>query len=594
MTDSAQRLYGCVLLIALPFVIMALVQMGGVLAVAAVSYQDVFNTLRLYTWDAVPAQIDALEFLEQPDTTAKVRIRAVYHYIHDGQTYLDADTISPDFTSDEPRWLQERIYAQLDAEHNTPQGVVCYVNPDKPKQAILRRNMYWPRLAITGMVAPAQLGLCLAILWWINLHIRTRPAAQSEYGSSSRIQDKSDRGIHHRTISARTRVPLPALWALTLFWCSFSIPVLFFAFADRVSLLDPRSMLFLAQPCIGVLLIGYCIWKSPKLPHLGTAKFHLSDPTVLQRGALRGQIEIPGHIQAKGDVQVSLTCLLLGNPIARRVTRTIHRSTYSYARPPGFQPFATIYDILLPIPSEAPSLDGRVEDPKFLWLLTIRLGRSSASTKYEFEIPIGDARAPEPHLEVAAEWLIPEPEIRSVDLILADNNIFVEKRADNAITIRMPAPRNRTSALLFLSLGVLFMGVSALLAGSEIEEPSMLYIVGFIGAACALSGVLSFLRDSEVSADAWGVEVYTTILGMGFRRHYRTADINRFSSASNTKINNQPYYSLFMHLENGRVVALAHLLPGIAHAERFIAHIEDAIYGPQAAESAAAAVEHED
>ena len=137
---------GCLALFALPFAAV------GVGALA-------WGTLTLLDWRAasgwveVPAELVSVALEEHHgDDSTTYQTTATYRYEYAGRTYNN-NRVAIDSGSDNIGDFQQQLYYELRAAHERGATVTAYVDPAKPANAVLNRELRFGMLALKGVFA---------------------------------------------------------------------------------------------------------------------------------------------------------------------------------------------------------------------------------------------------------------------------------------------------------------------------------------------------------------------------------------------------------------------------------------------------------
>lgn len=111
---------------------------------------------RIGQWDRVPVTITSVKLLENMSSTEAVATyacQASFRY-RVGQKTYEADDVSIYEGSDNLSNFQQRIFQELSGYEESGQAFQAYVNPGKPEEALLYRNLRWG----------VTIGACLLVL----------------------------------------------------------------------------------------------------------------------------------------------------------------------------------------------------------------------------------------------------------------------------------------------------------------------------------------------------------------------------------------------------------------------------------------------
>ena len=137
---------GCIVLFGLTFVVVGLV-------VGALAYfQPIYSWWSSRSWVEVPCWIETAELKASSGGKGGATYRAVasYRYEFDGRSF-HGDVVSFFGGSDNVGRYQAQAYQQLQAFEGKDRPFRCFVNPSKPEQAVLFRDLRWRLLLVLSL-----------------------------------------------------------------------------------------------------------------------------------------------------------------------------------------------------------------------------------------------------------------------------------------------------------------------------------------------------------------------------------------------------------------------------------------------------------
>ena len=134
------------MLFGLPFIL------AGVAVGLFVYYPMISSWWSAYGWVEVPCWIEKAEMKFFPGSkgTSAHQIEAVYRYEFERRPY-HGDQVGDFGGSDKLGSSQEEALEQLQASKNAGRPFRCFVNPSKPEQSVLFRDLRWPLLLILSI-----------------------------------------------------------------------------------------------------------------------------------------------------------------------------------------------------------------------------------------------------------------------------------------------------------------------------------------------------------------------------------------------------------------------------------------------------------
>ena len=160
---------GCLILFSLPFAAIG-VGMGVWMAITVAGH------LNMQRWVETPAtilQADLKASHDQDSTTYRATAR--YEYRYEGRRYT-SERVSLSASSDNIGSFQRDVYRQLSECQQTHKPFRCYVNPARPREAILFRDLRWEMLGFQTLFMLAFGGAGFGLLISLDPE-RSQPVA---------------------------------------------------------------------------------------------------------------------------------------------------------------------------------------------------------------------------------------------------------------------------------------------------------------------------------------------------------------------------------------------------------------------------------
>ena len=140
---------GCLVLVALPF---AAVGVG----MSAWLFCGIAANGRMQSWQETPAKIvrAKLEAHSDPEGSTTYEATAEYTYQFGDRPYTGS-RVSVQGGSDNFGSFQKDVYRQLSKHQRSGDPFRCYVNPAKPSEAVLFRDLRWEMIGVQTLFATA-------------------------------------------------------------------------------------------------------------------------------------------------------------------------------------------------------------------------------------------------------------------------------------------------------------------------------------------------------------------------------------------------------------------------------------------------------
>jgi hypothetical protein len=571
MSTSTKSGIGCLVLFALPFAAVGIGMTGW-------AGYDVYTWQRMQSWMAVPAQILELDLHENHgDDSTTYQVTARYEYYYDELPYY-SDRVCIGFGADNIGSFHQDLYAQLQAQQRTD-SVVCYVNPERPDEAILSRDLRWGMLAFKGLFGlifgGAGIGL-MAAGFTGGRKMATVAKQRAAHPEEPWRWDTAATGV----IPSGGKGGVIAAWVFAAFWNAISLPAAIMAYLDGVFSRDPVALLILLFPLVGSGLLAGAIYATLKHLKYGISELRMAEFPAVLGGALRGVVHIPRAIEPQDGFRLTVSCIeetVTGSGKNRKThTKTLWQDTRSIARPAQSGPDGTDIPVLFALPYDMPAT-GELGEAKIYWTLEVHAPTAGVDYSADFKVPAYKTEASRADFKLDEELLTPFLEEGHEDRELAAARVFVEEAVNGGLTIRIPAPRNVTMAIMATLFGVVFAGVGYGV-GMLIDDDSIMTTL--FGLLFFCIGALMLFWSLKLWFDGWSIQtgqgalrIRGGLFTLGALHELRATDVESIDSYSNTSVGNTMLYNIRLTTTAGKKIHLAKLLPNQRLAQRLIDRI---------------------
>jgi hypothetical protein len=339
------------------------------------------------SWQPVNARVLSAQVVSRGDyksTTWEAKAR--YEYVVDATSYV-SERIGVHSGGDNLDESAHRIVDELKTSQRTGRPVIAWVNPGRPSEAILRREIRWNLVGLQGIFALAfgliGFGLIAATLVAVRRDRRVDELALRFPGQPWRLRPDwaEGRALGEDGSEAAERTVMAVLWNLV------SAPLIW---------LVPRELARKNYPAVvGVLFPLSGIWLAfSAAKRVGRWRRLRRSALVLETlpgvvgGKLRGRIETSLPLPPSGELTLTLTCIRrrrLGGrsgwaeDVLQREGQVLPPSAIS-RRLEG----ATI-QVEFEIPAGAPASTPRAPPERVLWRLE---ARAKPGFEARFEVPV--------------------------------------------------------------------------------------------------------------------------------------------------------------------------------------------------------------
>lgn len=410
---------------------------------------DYYRQLDQETWVAVPATLTKIDASHSSRTSY---LEVTYAYAHGEQRYTGEYT----YTVREVDFDEERIptlKAGYEAILNHPDAATCYVDPSQPDRSVLERATM-----TRWTVGKLLVALVLLAFWWSMVRERWTYLPMAQDTSGVHTLNASPDRIAPRTLKA-THLSI----FNSPFESSVTLPMIFGAFVADPT--DPGMPIW--QKVLFYSVILAALVAASKLPCWWTrwrncaSRLELDATPVPAGEYVQGSIILQGSIPQGTPFRLQLmpdwdnyhpSAELHG--LTRRVSFMGFRKVDTIATASFADAGISTVPIRLPIP-QLRSVDGKAIAPS-RWYLIAHATLTKGKYQAAFEIPVRD----EASNDATDDFLATPNRSEAISNFrieaLRHARIFVE-RTEDALEIRLPAPRIPFRAFVTLCFGIFFL-----------------------------------------------------------------------------------------------------------------------------------------
>lgn len=264
------------LLMALAFVVV----LGGIGAIASyITGATLHDGMRARQWVGVKANVESVG-----------EGTVLYSYTFNERRYT-GDRLGPSVfrgTDNVGDW-QEQTKARLGKARSSGQPITVWVNPEKPSESMVHREIRWNLLVIIMVFALAfgamgLGGLIAAVYTLLPERLKGRKWSEGERN-------------------------LVAVWGVTFFWNVFSFPVAIVSVPQFVADGDWTGLTVMVLPLVGLGWLWGAIKGTHEYLHRGGAILTFTGAKPRVGGAAQGHIEFARGVKAGDAFRVRMVCV---------------------------------------------------------------------------------------------------------------------------------------------------------------------------------------------------------------------------------------------------------------------------------------------
>jgi hypothetical protein len=544
-------------------------------------------------WVEVPCWIESAELRVSHDDSTTYQATASYRYIYQDRAY-HGNRVGLSGGSDNIGSFQQRVHREL-MQHTGPRQQSaerdpsrigtkpfrCYVNPARPEDAMLYRELRWEMqafMAIFALTFPA-VGAGVMLGGWSSMRQQraARLLAASHPDAPWRWRPEWTSGPIPET-NGPARIALAAYTG----WAGLIVTTLLGgAWLSGAFHRDHTPWLLLIFPALWCIPAWFCGKRLRHRLAVGTVRFEMAPLPASPGGVLSGAILLEKPAQPVGGGAIELLCERKTTTRSGGESSTSTTTVWTQQEP--LAPERVSRDVAgcripvrFAIPVDAPPCTGSGgdDDGEISWVLKLKI--PSASVHAAFSLPV--FQDPNSHLQVPSDTTAP----LSIRSAAAANLPLLLERAGIAADLdgrglpqrlHCPAARNRGLLVFLLVFVLAWTGFAGFLLQSA--APLLFKIVWPASAAGLwLAVIWQTLFRRTVTFDSAGLRVHNQLGPIQWRTALDRSQLTGFSFDSNLRSNNQAFYRVRVTSVIGKHHTLVHGLTDSAAAEALVERLE--------------------
>ncbi|MCO6045787.1 DUF3592 domain-containing protein [Aeoliella sp. ICT_H6.2] len=381
MTNRTQRPSsqgtGCAVLFLMPFAAFGAAMIG-------LTLWSLVDWQRMQHWEETPARLLSLKLQRGDDTE---RIRAEYQYTYAGQQYT-SDRVALHQMGDNLGTYQTRNYRRLKQAMDAEQSVAAYVNPARPGEAVLLRDLRPEMLALKAMF-----GFIFGLIGIGGL-VGVAIASKQLKSASAMAQQQPDKPWRWRDDWREGEITVGSSGG---FWATLVLAIIWNSLAGAAAVamlvvdknatplaLGVLALFILAG--LGLLYLAcmtYFRWQ--RFP---SATFRMARVPGEIGGQLAGVVLIPAYVRADDGFQVKLECTQTVRAGKQTRTNVLWKDEQVIERTLDENDFSqTAIPVQFAIPPDVEPSDPHADRP-VKWKLKVAAKLSGPNLDFTFEVPV--------------------------------------------------------------------------------------------------------------------------------------------------------------------------------------------------------------
>jgi hypothetical protein len=535
---------GCFVLFALPF---AAVGVGMTYWCAHL----VIKHAAMQAWVEVPATIKSAKLkTNHGDDGNTFQAVAEYEYEFAGRKYK-GNRVSFGSGSDNVGPFQRNAFNELKRHLDDRKPFRCYVDPQRPSEAVLYRNLRVEMLSFYTGFATLFGSIGLGLIAVAILSARQTPATISK-------DVPTDQPWLARTDWAAGEIRpsdtaiAPVLGVVALYWNIAALPL----YLKLREVIQQGQNLWvwgtLAFPIIGaalVLALAYLLLRARKF---GESILQLASTPGVVGGQLAGVVRISKPVVAAEGFRLLLTCVertSSGDDTREEVLWQDERILMETMRDEASG--GTAVPVLFAIPYDCEETSRTESKRNVTWQLKLSAKVPGVNYKSQFEVPVFKTSDSRPDFALDERLSADYATTPNNDYLLGEAGIFKEPLAGDGVRLIFPAARNLGSAIGLTLFTAIWTGAIYVMrhAGAPIIFPIVFGLFGIVMVWIVLDLWL-YRSVAEVSRN--GLTIRSGLLGIGRRRTFALKEIKNFTTKEYMSSGTNVWKSVIVVPQTGR------------------------------------------
>ena len=555
---------GCTMLFLLPFASV------GVGTIGMVGW-TIANWIKVMGWKEGQATILEVKVNHASDSDGSAT-SATFEYKWDGETYTSERAslygISDNFGS-----YQHDLARKLKKHQKSGEPVECYINPKKPKQAILDRTLRWEFITFFTVFAECfgMVGLGgLAALFFGRKDIRDEAELELLHPEEPW---KWNRGWLEGMVEPNggndARIPI----LVTFYWNMVCLP-LWIICPWKIFTGHPWALVGMIIPAIGILIAIFAVRSVIRCNKYGGSLFHMVHTPGVIGGTLEGAILVDKSFYPDEGIDLRLLCeeRISRHKDSDDITVLYEDSQTLEAANLGDIDGKMAVPVFFQIPYDSEQTDEKGRRT-VTWSLMAKASVPGVDYKANFDVPVYMTEASQEQAD-DLQTLLSESVDQAAPLKKAD--IHVDYADDGTTHIKVTPFRNLGAAFGLGFFASIWISVSLVIFFVQAAWP--MFLVSLTGVFAIWGALDIFFQSAKIQAHPQGFEFERGWAFMRRKFHFTPDEIKGFDLPSTMQSGRKHYYKLVVELHSGKKVAVVRYIRGAKAGRRLIAVLEAALW----------------
>ena len=537
-------------------------------------YPDVSDWLDSRSWQPVSATLLSAKLeTHHSSKSSTYEAMATYHYQFNGQEYT-GKRVSLSHGADNIGSFQQTLGHQLERLYRTQQPLQIWVNPDRPQQALINRDLRWGLLSLKMIFVVAFAGIGLALMYSA---FRSKPAS----ASSSPVYNSGDTKpwLNHKqwsspVIRSSAKKTLWVMWLFALVWNGLTMPVAT-QIPGELQKGEWGVLFILIFNVIGVVILIMAVRKTLEWRRFGVTLLTMDPHPGAIGGHVGGTIDVklPYHPGRKFKIVLSnIHSYVSGTGKNRsRHEKVIWQDVVEVEGTYGMQ--GSRIPFCFEVPDKLRASE-QYSNSYYKWTVAVSADLPGVDLDRDFEIPVFPTKQ---HSTLNVQH-------HQQSSVLADSHVtdndsplqIRQHSASGKTELYYPPGRAKGMAMVLALTGSAFMAVAVFFAFKYWSGHGSIATFLIFGGVFFMVGLLmdcgaiyTLTNSLQVFVDSDGIKAIRKIAGIAlFQRNVASHDVHEIKIERGAQSGNTVYYSIFAYTRQRRRIKIGESFIGASSAEK--------------------------
>jgi hypothetical protein len=559
---------GCLILFGLPFFAVGL-GMTGLSAWTALRHSA------MQSWVEVPATIKTAELkADRSHKNTSFQAVAAYDYEFEGRKFK-GERVSIDSGSDNVGTFQQDAYQELKQHLREHKPFHCFVDPQKPSDAVLYRDLRGEMLAFYAIFATTFGAVGLGLITAVIAATRQTPTLKTDVPDDAPWTSRADWETGLISSSSSSKVVITTLAALAIYWSIAILPLLWKLPEILAHSRGWWKWSIFVFPLIDAVLVASTAYFLIRWRKFGESTLLLASTPGVIGGQLAGVVRTHKPVVSMDGFRLTLNCLdWLSTGNNSRSEVSLWQDEQLVMEPMQGDGEGTAIPVLFAIPISCRETTRPGQSGEVHWRLDISARVAGVDYAAKFDVPVFKTAESRADFKLDDQLVAQLAAGPKTDVILREAGIIREPLA-NGVRLEFPMARHMfTAAIVTVFLAIWLSATWAI----HFQSSFMAIFFGLFGLIVLFTAVDLWFYRSVVEASPSGLLIRGGLLGIGRTRLIPVEDIREFTIENGMSSGANVWNNIRVLLRDGKKRTIGRSVTGTLAQRTVISELSAALH----------------